>query len=234
MVSRNITEALVDKNGEIRVFAPGVGWSASDGRAFRPIEGLSMAVDALGRFWTGTHLGPEAPEEMRYAEGREGRDAALQGGTQHRSDRARRPNRSLNARYSLVVSRPEPPRCRKLDFTPAPTLKVSVTQNRGGARQREIALLEEVGSDARTAVVYGFTLTWRFEPIPRGACLERWEQFYEERRHREGRVASLFAGWLVAAIREQAALNLEEAIRLRMETEKIEHMMRIAGGRIRR
>jgi hypothetical protein len=83
-----------------------------------------------------------------------------------------------------------------------------------------------------TGVVYGITLTWKFEPVARGTCLRRWERYHDEKSRRRKRVAELFGSWLASHARRGAATNLKDAIRARMEAEKREHLARVAGGLI--
>ena len=112
-------------------------------------------------------------------------------------------------------------------------MKIFVNLSQGQLRYLNTDLIEDVGK-VDTTILYGFTLTWKFEPNPRGTCLRRWERFYDERRLRETRVAHLWGSLLVSYNRERSASNLIDAIRQRMETKKTERLVQVAGGQIQK
>lgn len=210
-----VEEMLVGEGERIRVRVPGGAWLEKDRDNLRPLKGISMAVDVLGRFWVGTESGPLSPWSDR--------------GLAVRSF----PFNAQGNPASFVYSPPEewraPPPCRRWPGDLLPAVRVFLGSGANGVHHRDIVELEDAGALDRGAL-WGVQLSWGIHPPDIVGCVQRMRRYHDDLQALRVRALGITLQQRELMEGERGPATLQEAIHQKMELMRLAQLLRVVGG----
>ncbi len=215
-IPSRVERIVADAGGRVLIRTAGAGWLESTGGAWHPVSVHAVAVDALGRIWTGSDYGPVPPGAAMVVtefDGTIGPDM---------------PTLTFEAVRQLLEDPGVPP-CRHFPLSPLPLARVFFSWGRGTVRHVDTEA-GEGQADAKTWLYLGFQLSWSLDPIGTASCLasrRRWQTLHEQRVRK---TESLWSARQRAHLLKKGAVDLMEVATWKLENERIEALIRITSG----
>ncbi len=225
-----VEEMLVGVGERIRVRISGGVWFEKERENLRPLKGLSMAVDALGRFWVGTQSGPLAPLDASLPPVRDfekGKPALFQNRRADHLPETR--GQTLSETFSLPDEWRRPPPCRRSPMDLMPAVRLFLGLGHGGSRHRDIVLLKDTATLNR-GIVFGVHFSWGISSVETIGCVQRLRRYHDDLQKLRIRALGLSLPQHGGMDAGRGATTLEEAIRRKMASMRRVHLLRAIGG----
>ncbi|MCP4197017.1 MAG: hypothetical protein GY762_07680 [Proteobacteria bacterium] len=206
----------VDRTGRIHIFTGRSGWFERSGNSWRPLRVRALAVDAIGRLWSGTDHGPIAPSPETAA-------------TPDETPLVPRFANLLHAAISDVYRWPGAPRCRKIHLRPLPALRGFFSVGRRASLHREIAI-PPVGAHHQTQFHIGVQFTWRFDPLTQWRCIPHHVRFHALKQQRIQETEALWKSLQRTSKQRESATNVLQAAVHHLDRQQLQELLRIKSG----
>jgi hypothetical protein len=206
----------VDRTGRIHIFTGRSGWFEKSGSSWRPLRVRALAVDAIGRLWSGTDHGPIAPSPKTPAT----TDAAPHGP---------RFATLLRAAISDVYRWPGAPRCRKMHLRPLPALRGFVSVGRRASLYREMAI-PPAGDHHQTQFHIGVQFSWRFDPLTQWRCIPHRVRFHALKQQRIQEIEALWKLLQRTPKQREPATNVLQAAVHHLDRQQLQELLHIKSG----
>lgn len=180
------------------------------------LSSFDLAVDAAGRLWLGTAVGPVPPQAGMVDEFAQVPETVEMG-----------PFGMESARMNLNLGRPP---CWNPLLGLIPTVRFSLSLGRGGSAQ--VYLPQNKPRLSGTIWFYaGIALTWSEEPHSPVECAMKQREFVDRQNRQIKRTAELLRRWRQAKRRSTLASTLESAAQARLEIDQLTELIVIEQDR---